>query len=239
MLARRLETSAVPCAALASLFNAVYRDCPVIVEAAVHDFDAIIERDPSTKDPLYALLFHKGFLALQCHRLAHHLWMQKRRGLAAFLQNRGSEVFAVDIHPAAVIGKGAFIDHATGVVIGETSQVGDNVSMFQGVTLGGTGKASGDRHPKIRDDVLLCAGATILGNIVVGQGAKIGAGSVVLESVEANATVVGVPAREVGRTSGVDVETVEHPRPLAAAWGFPAIQQDDQESRARQGPVKQ
>jgi serine O-acetyltransferase len=147
----------------------------------------------------HPFLNHKGFHALQAHRIAHRLWCNDRKPLARHMQSRMSEVFAVDIHPAARLGAGLFIDHATGVVIGETTVVGDDVSILQGVTLGGTGKRSGDRHPKIGPDVLLCAGAKVLGNIRIGRGAKVGSGSVVLKDVPAHTTVVGVPARVVGR----------------------------------------
>jgi serine O-acetyltransferase len=142
-------------------------------------------------------LFFKGFHALQAYRVAHWLWKQKRNSLALFLQNRISCVFAVDIHPAARIGKGIMFDHATGIVIGETAVVEDNVSIMQSVTLGGTGKEHGDRHPKVRSGVLISAGAKVLGNIEIGECAKVGAGSVVLKDVAPRTTVAGVPAKEV------------------------------------------
>ncbi|NND69077.1 MAG: serine O-acetyltransferase, partial [Halioglobus sp.] len=144
-------------------------------------------------------LYFKGFHALQTHRVAHCLWQNGRESLALFFQNRMSAEFGVDIHPAAQLGSGILLDHATGVVIGETAVVGNNVSILQSVTLGGTGKDEGDRHPKIGDGVLISAGAKILGNIRVGEGAKIGAGSVVLEDVPPHTTVAGVPAKIVGR----------------------------------------
>lgn len=162
------------------------------------DLSAYVERDPACNYYCMPLLYFKGFHALQVHRVANWLWRRQRRSLALFLQNRASEVFSVDIHPAAEIGGGIMIDHATGLVIGETSVVEDNVSMLHSVTLGGTGALAGDRHPKIRCGVLIAAGAKILGNIEVGQGAKVGAGSLVLESVPAHTTVVGVPAKVVG-----------------------------------------
>lgn len=146
------------------------------------------------------LLYYKGFHALQAYRVTHWLWGQGRKTLALFLQNRISEVMGVDIHPAARIGCGVMLDHATGFVVGETAVIGDNVSILQGVTLGGTGKECGDRHPKIGNGVLIGANATVLGNITVGEGAKIGAGSVVLAPVPAHATVAGVPAKVVGNT---------------------------------------
>ena len=164
-------------------------------DTLVSDLRAIVERDPCTRELATAFLFHKGFQALQSYRLANAFWHTGRRALASFLQNRAAEVYGVDIHPAASIGEGLFIDHATGVVIGETAVVGTNVSILQGVTLGGTGNESGDRHPKVGDDVLLGAGATLLGNINIGRGARVGASSVVLHDVEPDVTVVGVPAR--------------------------------------------
>jgi serine O-acetyltransferase len=135
------------------------------------------------------------------HRLAHYLWHKGRTDLALFIQSRNSEVFSVDIHPAALIGKGVMFDHATGIVIGETAVVEDNVSILQGVTLGGTGNESGDRHPKVREGVMIGSGAKILGNIEIGKGSKVGAGSVVLAPVKACRTVAGVPAKVVGKPS--------------------------------------
>ncbi len=171
---------------------------PSIVEAAYADLNAIDKRDSACCSLLTPMLFYKGFHALQCYRIAHFLWQQKRKSLALLLQNRISMVFSVDIHPAAQIGSGIMFDHATGIVIGETAVVEDNVSIMQAVTLGGTGKESGDRHPKVRAGVLISAGAKILGNIEIGTGAKVGAGSVVLKSVAPHTTVAGVPAKVVG-----------------------------------------
>lgn len=161
------------------------------------DLSAVFERDPACHSYVEAFLFFKGFHALESYRIAHWLWKQKRDGLALFFQSRISELFDVDIHPAAVLGRGIMIDHATGVVIGETAVVEDDVSMLHGVTLGGTGKETGDRHPKIRRGVLLSMGAKVLGNIEVGEYSRIGAGSVVLKSVPAGCTAVGVPAKLV------------------------------------------
>jgi len=171
---------------------------PAIGDAVRADLSAVFERDPACHSYLQAFLFFKGFHALECYRIAHWLWGQGRTTLAQFLQSRVSELFAVDIHPASRIGKGIFIDHATGIVIGETAVVEDDVSMLHGVTLGGTGKETGDRHPKIRRGVLLSAGAKVLGNIEVGEYSRVGAGSVVLHAVPPGCTVAGVPARVIG-----------------------------------------
>jgi serine O-acetyltransferase len=162
------------------------------------DVMAVLDRDPACYRVLEPVLFFKGFHALQCHRLAHWLWQRDRRDFALYLQARSSEVFQTDINPAARIGKGIFLDHATGLVVGETAVIEDDVSMLHSVTLGGTGKQGGDRHPKIRKGVLIGAGAKILGNIEVGQCSRIAAGSVVLQPVPRNKTVAGVPAKVVG-----------------------------------------
>lgn len=161
------------------------------------DLSAVFERDPACHSYVEAFLFFKGFHALQCYRIGHWLWTQHREGMALFFQSRISELFDVDIHPAAQLGRGIMIDHATGVVIGETAVVGDDVSMLHGVTLGGTGKEEGDRHPKIGRGVLLSMGAKVLGNIHVGEYSRIGAGSVVLKSIPPRCTAVGVPAKIV------------------------------------------
>ncbi len=171
---------------------------PQIAESVRADLRAVKERDPATETYSQPFLYFKGFQALQAYRIAHWLWEQKRKTMALFLQNRISQVFAVDIHPAARIGHGILIDHGTGVVIGETAVVENDVSMLHEVTLGGTGKETGDRHPKVREGVLIGAGAKILGNVEIGMGAKVGAGSVVLNNVPPHCTVAGVPARIVG-----------------------------------------
>jgi serine O-acetyltransferase len=171
---------------------------PEIASRAAADMVAIEERDPACRSYLQPFLYFKGFLALQGYRIAHWLWRQERETFAFHLQSRISERFSVDIHPAARIGQGILIDHATGVVIGETAMVGDNVSLLHGVTLGGTGKTETDRHPKIGDGVLIGAGAKVLGDISVGEEARIAAGSVVLKDVPAHCTVAGVPAEPVG-----------------------------------------
>ncbi|MBB3047784.1 serine O-acetyltransferase [Litorivivens lipolytica] len=178
--------------------NAMAAD-PSIGEAMRADIAAVKQRDSACENLSVPFLYFKGFHALQSYRIAHWLWKQGRESLALFFQNRISCEFGVDIHPAAKVGKGIMLDHATGVVIGETAVVGNNVSIMQSVTLGGTGKEHGDRHPKISDGVLIGAGAKILGNIRVGQGAQIAAGSVVLKDVEPHTTVAGVPAKVVGK----------------------------------------
>ncbi|AWJ87849.1 serine O-acetyltransferase (plasmid) [Azospirillum sp. TSH58] len=208
-LARKLGDWYIPAERLADITEQAHAGDPAIVAAAVADLTAIVTRDPAADGLLTPFLYFKGFHALQWHRVAHWLWAQGRRDLAHFLQSRVSEVFAVDIHPAVSIGRGVLIDHGTGVVIGETAVVGDDVSILQGVTLGGTGKEHGDRHPKVRDGVLLAAGAKVLGNIEVGRHAKVGAGSVVLKPVPPGATVAGVPARVVGWSTSGQAPAVE------------------------------
>lgn len=191
----------MPAILVREVIEDAFSNDPEILNAAMADIIAVQERDPAVGDFSTPLLYLKGFHALQVHRIANWLWKQNRRPLALYLQNRSSELFAVDVHPAATIGKGIMFDHATGVVIGETAVIEDNVSLLQGVTLGGTGKNCGDRHPKIRQGVMIGAGAKVLGNIEVGVGAKIGAGSVVLEAVPEHTTVAGVPAKIVGHPS--------------------------------------
>ena len=159
---------------------------------------AVADRDPAATRLMEPLLYFKGFHAIQTHRLAHALWKAGRKDFALYLQSRSSEAFQTDIHPAARIGKGIFLDHATGLVVGSTAVIDDDVSMLHGVTLGGTGKERGDRHPKIRRGVLIGAGASIIGNIEVGHCARVAAGSVVLATVPPKKTVAGVPARVVG-----------------------------------------
>jgi serine O-acetyltransferase len=162
------------------------------------DIVATIDRDPATNRFIEPVLYFKGFHAIQTHRLAHWLWSKERRDFAYYLQSRASAVFQCDVHPAVHIGRGIFLDHATGLVVGETAVIDDDVSILQDVTLGGTGKEDGDRHPKIRRGVLIGAGAKILGNIEIGHCARVAAGSVVLKSVPHNTTVAGVPARVIG-----------------------------------------
>lgn len=175
-----------------------YDHAPELVIAAEADMQATLERDPACRSMLQPFLFFKGFLALQTHRIAHRLWQQGRETLAFQFQSRASEKFGVDIHPAAQIGSGVMLDHASGITIGETAVIGNDCSLLHGVTLGGTGKEVGDRHPKIGNGVLLSVGAKVLGNITIGDQAKVAAGSVVLKDVPAQCTVAGVPAKQVG-----------------------------------------
>jgi serine O-acetyltransferase len=181
------------------VIDEAFASSPQICQAIRADLRAVRERDPASTSFSHPFLYFKGFQALQSYRVAHWLWGQERHSLALFMQNRISQVFAVDIHPAARIGHGILIDHGTGVVIGETAVVENDVSMLHDVTLGGTGKETGDRHPKVREGVLIGAGAKILGNVEIGTGAKVGAGSVVLDHVKPHCTVAGVPARVVGK----------------------------------------
>ncbi|MEL6257430.1 MAG: serine O-acetyltransferase [Pseudomonadota bacterium] len=176
-----------------------YDAAPELSVAAERDMQAVMDRDPACRSLLQPFLYFKGFQALQTHRIAHFLWREGRETLAFHFQSRAAELFQVDIHPAATIGSGTMLDHATGIVIGETTEMGDNCSIMQGVTLGGTGKVVGDRHPKIGNGVLISVGAKVLGNIRVGDRAKIAAGSVVLQTVEEDCTVAGVPAVPVGK----------------------------------------
>ena len=199
-LAERLDHQDIGADLIRQTFKTMLADdkeWPATVRA---DIQAYFDRDPACDRFIMPVLYFKGFHALQAHRLAHWLLKQGRRDFALYLQSRSSEVFQTDINPAARIGKGIFIDHATGLVVGETAVIEDDVSILHGVTLGGTGKAGGDRHPKIRYGVLIGAGAKILGNIEIGHCSKIAAGSVVLSPVPHNKTVAGVPARVVGET---------------------------------------
>ena len=194
----KLTSNEMPEQILREICDKALGSDPDIGLAARADIVAVNDRDPACDRFILPLLFFKGFQAVQAYRIAHWLWTTGRRDLARFFQMRASEVFGVDIHPAARIGKGIMIDHAHSIVIGETAVVGDNVSMLHSVTLGGTGKEEEDRHPKIGNGVLIGAGAKVLGNIRVGNCSRIAAGSVVLEEVPACKTVAGVPARIVG-----------------------------------------
>jgi len=200
-LARRLGGEDMPRAAMETLLIGVFEDHPHIVHSATRDMQAMFERDAACFSLLEPLLFFKGFLALTSYRVSHQLWHDGRRWLALYLQSVASESFAVDIHPAARIGCGILLDHATSFVVGETAIIEDDVSILHEVTLGGTGKVTGDRHPIIRSGVLLGAGAKILGRVEIGTGAKVGAGSVVLNDVPPHTTVAGVPAVVVGESS--------------------------------------
>jgi len=201
--ALKLASGEMPGQLLREIADAAHADSRALVEAAVRDAYAVLTRDPACHSLVQPLLYFKGFQALQAYRVAHWLWEGGRRELAWFVQMRISEVFGLDIHPGARIGWGVMIDHAHAIVIGETAVVGNDVSMLHDVTLGGTGKEHGDRHPKIGDGVLIGAGAKVLGNITVGARSRIAAGSVVLEDVPACMTVAGVPARVVG-SAGCD-----------------------------------
>lgn len=202
-LAEQLGDNLVSSLSLLQVLDAVFRADLVLQDRMCRDFMAHVERDPACHQYCYPLLYFKGFHALQTHRAAHYLWHQGRRAMAVYLQSRSTEVFMVDIHPAADIGGGVMLDHATGIVIGETARVGNNVSMLHSVSLGGSGSQGGIRHPQLGDGVLIAAGAKLLGNIVVGDGVKVGAGSLLLSDVPANTTVVGVPAIAVGSGSAV------------------------------------
>ena len=201
-LSEKLANSEIGARTLCEVFEEAFASNDKFSTQVRADIVANFDRDPACRAHLDPVLYYKGFLALQTYRAAHWLINNGRRGMALYLQNRASEVFQTDIHPAAQIGQGIFIDHATGVVIGETAVVGDDVSMLHGVTLGGSGKEDGDRHPKIGNGVLISVGAKVLGNIRVGDCAKIGGGSVVLTDVPAYTTAVGVPAKIVGKVSG-------------------------------------
>lgn len=201
-LAGKLSRHGENSAGLGDTFLEALAADSAIVRQIIHDLHAIVARDPACDTPLTPLLWFKGFHAITTHRLAHWLWAHGRQHYALHLQSLASETFAVDIHPAARLGQGILLDHATGFVVGETAVIEDDVSILHAVTLGGTGKDKGDRHPKVRRGVLIGAGAKILGNIEIGEGAKIGAGSVVLQPVAAHTTVAGVPAVLVGPAPG-------------------------------------
>jgi len=197
-LAQKLGDADLPALQMRDARGEAYAMDPQLAQQATRDMRVVRERDPACRTYLQPFLYFKGYGGLQAYRIAHWLWTQQRDVLAYHLQSRISELFAIDIHPAARIGAGVFIDHAHGIVIGETAVVEDDVSMLHSVTLGGTGKQGGDRHPKIRRGVLIGAGAKVLGNIEVGEDARIAAGSVVLEDVAARCTVAGVPAKPIG-----------------------------------------
>lgn len=198
-LGNQIDCATIPARVLCHVISEAFSTRDDIRQAMRDDLQAVVERDSACESFHLPLLYFKGFHALQLHRVSNWLWLQDRRSLALLMQSRASMKFGVDIHPAATFGSGIMLDHATGLVVGETAVVGNQVSILQSVTLGGTGKEHGDRHPKIADGVLISAGAKILGNIRVGEGAKVGAGSVVLRDVPAHTTVAGVPAKVVGR----------------------------------------
>lgn len=200
-LANKLNSSTVPAMLLRELITQTLEEHPSVYSAMVKDICAYKDRDPACDKYCLPLLYFKGFHALQTHRVAHQLWLNGRQYLALYLQNKMSQQFGVDIHPGATVGAGIMIDHATGVVIGETCVLGNDISILHSVTLGGIGCESGVRHPKIDDGVLLSVGAKVLGNVHLGEGVRVGAGSVVLTDVPAHTTVAGVPAQFVGQAA--------------------------------------
>jgi serine O-acetyltransferase len=208
-LANKLGSDITPALMLREVFDQAFDADPGIIESARCDILATYERDSACNDLVTPFLYFKGFHALESCRVAHWLWCNGRKSLALVLQNRISVVFAVDIHPAARIGKGVMLDHATGIVIGETAVVDDCVSIMQSVTLGGTGKETGDRHPKVRRGVLLGPGAKILGNIEIGEGSKVTAASVVLKTVPPHSIVAGVPAQVIGEIATDPAEQMD------------------------------
>ncbi|GBQ93486.1 serine O-acetyltransferase [Gluconacetobacter liquefaciens] len=198
LLSRKLSNDLVRKATLFALIRDFQISHPLSVDMAVADLASLRERDPAASGLLVPFLFFKGFHAIQSYRVSHWLWHENRRPLAHYIQGRASEVFAVDIHPAARLGQRIMFDHGTGIVVGETAVIEDDAALLQNVTLGGTGKEAGDRHPKVRRGALIGTGAKVLGNIEIGEGAKVGAGSIVLKPVAPFTTVVGNPARVVG-----------------------------------------
>ena len=197
ILASKLNSNALSSQDIKRFVIEVYNECDWLEEALIKDLLFFKENDPACKYYSTPILFYKGYQGLATHRAANCLWKNERHTMALFFQNRASEVFGVDIHPAASIKGGVMIDHATGVVIGETSTIDENVSIFQGVTLGGKGTETGDRHPKIKSGVSIYASSTILGNITIGKNSKVAAGSLVLKNVPSNVTVAGIPAKEI------------------------------------------
>ncbi|MCA8902048.1 MAG: serine O-acetyltransferase [Hyphomonas sp.] len=217
-LAEKLGDGMIGAQQVRDILSDAYDADPSIVDAAEADMMAVLERDPACRGLLQPFLHFKGFQSLQTHRVAHILWRQGRESLAFHFQSRSSELFGTDIHPAARVGAGVMLDHATGITIGETAVVGDGCSLLHGVTLGGTGKEVGDRHPKIGRGVLLSVGAKVLGNIQIGDEAKVAAGSVVLKDVPARCTVAGVPARIVsGPECCQPAKTMDQSLPDSAA----------------------
>ncbi len=203
-IAQRLDNRVISAEIIRCAFREALAESQELGEIIRCDIAAVYDRDPACQRRIEPVLYFKGFHAIQTHRLAHSLWHSGRRDFALYLQSRSSEVFQTDIHPAVPVGRSIFLDHATGLVVGGTAVIEDNVSILQGVTLGGTGKQSGDRHPKVRHGVLIGAGAKILGNIEIGECSKIAAGSVVLKPVLPHSTVAGVPAKLVGTTGDLE-----------------------------------
>ena len=197
VLASKLNSDALSSEKIKEFILDVYHKCDHIEDDLINDIVFFKDHDPACKYFSTPILFYKGFQGLATYRAAHCLWNNDRHTMALFFQNRASEVFGVDIHPAAQILGGVMIDHATGVVIGETTQIEENVSIFQGVTLGGKGNERGDRHPKIKKGVSIYASSTILGNITIGENSTVAAGSLVLKDVDPNTTVAGIPAKEL------------------------------------------
>ncbi|MBL88626.1 MAG: serine O-acetyltransferase [Gammaproteobacteria bacterium] len=197
ILASKLNSNALSSKEIKNFILDVYKNCDGLEQSLIDDLTFFVRNDPACKYFSTPILFYKGFQGLATYRAAHCLWGNDRHTMALFLQNRASEVFGVDIHPAAKIKGGVMIDHATGVVIGETSRIDENVSIFQGVTLGGKGNDNGDRHPKIKSGVSIFASSTILGNIEIGKNSTVAAGSLVLKDVSPNTTVAGIPAKVI------------------------------------------
>ena len=195
VLASKLNSDALSSSNIKEFILEAYMSCEDIENSLREDLIYFVKNDPACKYYSTPILFYKGYQGLATYRAANCLWKNDRHTMALFLQNRASEVFGVDIHPAAQIKGGVMIDHATGVVIGETSQIDENVSIFQGVTLGGRGTEDGDRHPKIKSGVSIYASSTILGNITIGKNSVVAAGSLVLKDVDSDTTVAGVPAK--------------------------------------------
>ncbi|MEP0944371.1 MAG: serine O-acetyltransferase [Rhizobiaceae bacterium] len=197
-ICERLHQPEFPSGMIRDVFNEMRADWPEWSEIVRVDIAAVYDRDPACTRFIEPILYFKGFHALQTHRLAHWAWHKGRKDFALYLQSRSSQVFQTDINPTSVLGRGLFMDHATGIVIGATAVIGDDVSILQGVTLGGTGKEEGDRHPKVKNGVLIGAGAKVLGNIEIGECSRVAAGALVVKPVPPKTTVAGVPARVVG-----------------------------------------
>lgn len=208
-LSSRLAKGSVPAHDLRELLFSTYQHSGNILFKVEKDLHAFKERDPACHDFISPFLYFKGFQALSAYRVSHYLWHDNRKDIALYLQSLISIVYSVDIHPAATIGSGILLDHATGFVAGETTVIEDNVSILHEVTLGGTGKDGGDRHPKIRSGVLIGAGAKILGNVEIGESARVGASSVVLSDVPPNVSVAGVPSRVIGEIKSEDSPSIE------------------------------